>query len=461
MDAVIPVVNNLASKNIQLTVPVRSTLYPLISASSQLLPNDEGGIDEAAEYLTYMARENQLHNDTQTLLLNALVKGSVATLDAVRSETLVQGDALYQEVKKSMDQFRNANPASEFTITEIELPTLLSSGLPEFQFIDSGSVLPRFNIEIGFGLRCHTLGTLVKEFLPTGSDDFNASLTTWLAQVNDKSIKNIVHDLFLHPVKSNYIDGLIPKMTIPDRLDYALLALLIISKLDAHVPKDVEMSNSEYTAQLDSLRKYFKVVANRSVKAFRSLIKSKRVVMSIKDNDITVLRATYHNYLNAGGSVEAVLGCLVEGKDGYTESRLLKEKEALEKGFTSNARVNALGNKHAFTATVRDAIINKGIELYNDTKTEEEMNIAAGGWDVPKLIKQRASKITTVTEDNVYDLCVDVIAECRYGYTDSSLIIGYMRDAQNEDSDLNVNELGLIALIEYMSDHAVSQIGVE
>lgn len=332
----------------------------------------------------------------------------------------------------------------------------------------------------GYTIGAHQLTNFAKYLKPllkTGSEQFDEFIDQWYQENHlklDKVLENTYNAIFVSTTKLE-----LRRLFIEQGYESALFAVLLAKHFLKETPEGVQMELEKYNACLMTVIAAGCAFLGRTIEKYERNIRKGGLILKFPvrgreflfnesfsgENDILVNPEVYDEYLNQGGSPEAIIGSYLTSNI-VDKNTLLAKKDELERAYEriANAgRLNRLNNRldlikntlhHIgssilvdIDAKIRDNGPYTGIEYKNSNFNKE----------VAEFIKH-----TSIHDaDDIYGMMRRFV--CRIFFKDSHIeellmkIDLLAKDSPNKD----INELAIIASIDFVVEWLVGQLTYE
>lgn len=318
---------------------------------------------------------------------------------------------------------------------------------------------------------------VLKPLLKTGSESFDKFIEEWY-NTNplklDKLLVDTYNSIFVNSVKLE-----LRKVFVNLGYESALFSILLAKRFLKETPENVNSSLEEYNAALTTVIAAGCSFIGRSIEKYERNIRKGGLILKFPtkgreflfdetfsgDNDILVDPDVYEEYLNLGGTPEAIVGSYLTSNI-VDKTELLERKEELENAYEriANAgRINRLNNR---LSLVKNSLRNIGSNVIKDIKSKFNDTTPYAGIEYTNEsftteINEFIKKISIHDVDDIYSLIRRFI--CRIFFNDSHIEEMLMKiDALAKDSpDKDVNELAIITSIDFVVEWLVGQLTFE
>ena len=312
----------------------------------------------------------------------------------------------------------------------------------------------------------------VLELIKVGYDNFDGEILDWVTKyVGSETLLKLYVDVFSSGSPVTAIRSIVPNSEV--NYPIALLGFLLSLGLMNNLDDNINMSKSDYEVKISQLVSYFAGIVNVAISQRDTWRASKRLVVKypLAGEELTynnaakgiilVNREVYQEYLEAGGSPEAIMGSYLTNKK-YTLSDIMDQADNYVKAY--NTRV----------ASVRsDSQLRKVIELRRGIVAEVAAEIAnangsgkSGYWANLRLNQEICQRKLTAAADelyladlnDVYGAVRRVVLATFFSETDVCKLLSYI-DAVKFD-DIDIQSAANIAIIDYIVDWFLHQVNV-
>lgn len=329
------IVTQLNEHKISLAAKVGSPIAMLsdgiTAIANSALPADNYAELLHADSVTYGRNENNnasLHDEKMEWVVKCVHRGVTADLNMAKN-------VIIPVIEQTMDDVEAAIKGSVsdachgFQIVPQAACELLLDQKIENLFERYESVTPRpFNPLLAFP---EMEGTELAKFIKTGDDEINTLLE---ATISDRSIADLDLIYRLHFTDHGY------REVNPDSMsgiEAALIYFLSIG-LEANLPDGVNASLSGIKLALATLRSMTGARVFREIRANARRVEQKELITSVEgygnDRKIFVNKTVYDQFLDAGGSPEAIFGAIVS-KSSLDFNGILNRRVKLTEAWNS------------------------------------------------------------------------------------------------------------------------------
>lgn len=417
----------------------------------------------------YDAREEGITN-----LVNKLTDVSVKNIYLTQNVVLPLVDEYTEWLNTKLQATTGVSNLAMRVVTDHNSSILETSGIKNIalQFQDSRSTGQTVNAH-----KSPLDEASVLELIKTGVENFDASITSWIESDNVRLSK-----LLLTTYRNVF--GLAPKQDLRklfQSLGYesAIFAVLLARKFINETPENVNMPLVDYNNALSSVIStagnfiHLAIMFNDEATKRGSLIlrfpaKHREFAYDevfSGENDIVVNPVVYEEYLNQGGSPEAIVGSYLTGM--YTDKNvILEKKEELEQAYNTISNAGRLNRVSARLSLVKNSLHELSKNIFKDINSKFGENDPYAGVnfenaDLLEDVNTFIKRLNIDDVDDVYLLVRNFI--CRVFFKDTHIEDLLRRvdviAKDNEESDINY--AGIISSIDLNVEWLVSQLVYE
>ncbi|MNE09928.1 hypothetical protein D3C80_1026220 [compost metagenome] len=304
--------------------------------------------------------------------------------------------------------------------------------------------------------------------IETGIARFNSELESFIADQAPDLVQSIYNKIFVSRGE-DYQPSLLAHLNhLYVEPNQILLIHLMAARLLDQTPEGVRAGAAEYKEYIAEIMAQSGRAVVRALERRESSAKRKTLIndwsqyreddIGITPIQIRVNSDIYHKFLEAGGTPEVLFGAFVSDRN-YSFDMLLERKEQYIKVWQSQERVMATNLRlqkanHFQTGLVR-AVEKQIADLPDDLLvTERPIYIRA----LHAYVKEMPNNWY---EDNLYLTLRKVICNVMFPHTNAFDILSTMDVVALENPELEIREVGLLALIEFIPTWVATLITVD
>lgn len=312
-----------------------------------------------------------------------------------------------------------------------------------------------------------------QELMKTGVARLDADIAEFIDSVSEDFLKYAYSSVFGDKrnganVKTNSTTALFsPYAPDPDRPKVALVTFFLTKGLMEHIPEGVNMTLSEYRVFISGVMEQAGRALVRYINDRERNTANNKLIVSYPDVErdyvgymesyIQVNPVVYKRFLEAGGTVETLLGAAVSDRQVQYQV-LLDQKDKYEKAWVRHERLlnTTNGLKRANNAV--KALWEAGCQVIDEMDESERLC-------EPEVYKRRLrveiDKLTGHWWEYLYMTIRKVICQAIYPHTDAEAILMAIDNAAEMNPGIDIREAGLLAVIEIVSEWVAKLIKVD
>lgn len=325
--------------------------------------------------------------------------------------------------------------------------------------------------------RLHGTVEMLKPLLRTGSESFDTFIEQWYNTNNVKLDKTLIDTYNAIFTSTNKLE--LRRVFIELGFESALFGILLAKNFLKETPEGVAMDLENYNAALMTVIAAGCSFLGRTIQKYETNIRKGGLILKFPvrgrefmfddafsgENDILVNPDVYEEYLNQGGSPEAIVGSYLTSNI-VDKDALLANKTELENAYERVANAGRLNRVNNRLALVKDSLHNVARNILKDINAKFNDDSPYAGveyknnifnTEVAEFIKRTSIHDT----DDIYDLMRRFV--CRIFFKETHIEEMLMKiDMLAKDSPgKDVNELAIIASIDFAVEWLVSQLTYE
>lgn len=291
-------------------------------------------------------------------------------------------------------------------------------------------------------------------------------IVEWLSKMPEQFLRKVWHSFFNVEVDKEEIfdNSALDRMTVFDRIDYALAVYLIGRKVYEEV-QDSQMSLDKYKNIAMSIRDYAGDFLVLHLKMVYSMIEGKILVIdsSLHDRTITVNGELYNDWINTGGKPEILLGMLTSNQIATSIPMIDAKAENHLRSWNTFLMFSTTENNNKFYDRLRQAVL---VEFDQQLLTQDPSETEINDFTTERLIdvaKRANDYIDSLKNEDFHDffaVALCLVAGMRFCHTSSYQILHDIGEACKANPQIDVREAALLAAINYLADSLADQIVV-
>ena len=310
--------------------------------------------------------------------------------------------------------------------------------------------------------------TAIIRELATDVEDYDASVKRWLLNANLDLIAKAYTTIFDKGVSLDVILKFFKQQSPIANLDPAFFVYTLADKYLKEPPVTVVNINLEdYKSHLAKIKAIAGKIISIGIASLRSAINTKTLVVNKGKNNITVIRSLYKEYIEAGGSVESILGHL-KGNSTTTKLRAITDSIFRDVDrYNTQKRLHDVAISNQVASTIRTMAYNTLMTLTkNEGLTESEMVYSNNGpevfiKEVSKIAREEVKNISDADIMNIDMLAMRLVTRSRFFFTDAESYLGSMVTIKQSSPDLTLDEVRFLATMKYVARFMALQMEVE
>ncbi len=332
----------------------------------------------------------------------------------------------------------------------------------------------------GYSVNAHKLhGNIeyLRPLLTTGSEKFDEFINQWYATNNVKLDKVLV-DVY-NAVFANSVRVELRRVFIELGFESALFSILLAKSFMKETPEGVAMPLEDYNSALSTVIAAGCVFLGRTITKYENNIRKGGLILKFPvrgreynfedtfsgENDILVSPDVYEEYLNQGGSPEAIIGSYLTSNIIDKES-ILAKKEELENAYDRMANAGRLNRLHNRLDLVKDCLHTVARSVLKDINGKFNENSPYTGvqYDTRNFgpeINEFIKRVTIHDVDDIYVLMRRFVCSIFFADTHVEELLLKIDILAKDSPDKDVNELAIIASIDFVVEWLVSQLTFE
>lgn len=428
----------------------------IITKSADVDDFDLTSFSNVMEQVTKGIEKSSLHDVTIDAYTDDLKKAVTSHIQFARNVVKPIVLDYAAKVKEFVENYKLDTIDNKFTININEIPEPLVDSV----FVDSLSfyqeklpLLPSASVKI--------LPFTTDDFLPyilTGDKTVDEEISKWVTRSGLDKLVSLTNDTYINGVKTDDIINVFKKVEIG--LVLYLTGQALYNKAD-RAPNGTTVN--AFKNLVAEYRDYGGSLICKSMTMIDMFRKASILVLdtNIKLHTIDVFGDIYRNWLNNGGSNELLFSLLIGNKPYKTITNIQDNAAQLSqvwksyKVFCDNRQFNQR------LEIFKEAIKLKFREIMEELSEEEMAYVnthAEYHSKVNTFLTNIVDKLKLSHLDNIYDLALHVICQCRFYYTDAEFILSEIEEVGKQNPGIDVREAALIATINYLVDYLCDQI---
>lgn len=234
------------------------------------------------------------------------------------------------------------------------------------------------------------------------------------------------------------------------------LAWVYVCHLLKNPPEGVNLALTRYNELMVTTRNQFARLLKVNVAREERLLNSGKMFLAtpdvgLSDWRISVNGGVYNQWLNSGGSPEALYG-IVLMRQVNSDAKYLTNFDAYVKAYNSALALREARYRSAYASMVMDLMRNRLVRLMSDQNPDLNKRMVAERLD--EVIRMYRD----VTPDNVDYWIRSIIVRAFYPNSGVMLFIDDLLEQTRLDDSRNANEIGEIARCNFIADYLAGLI---
>ena len=413
------------------------------------------------------------HMEIESLVEDISAKVS-AHIQHARSAVRPLVVSLAQEYETYLNTVKVKDPTSDFCICSVKPSSILADQMliEELRYMEGRAVKAPEKLPASLG---NLPFEQLLEMLEQSPSAASAGVRDWILSKPEHWLESLWVQLFCAGevgndcTDSNLCFGNVDFLALlPAEAAEASLALYLWAKA-LHANPDIYSSKES----LASVKSRFVNIADFAAAVCLDAIKKIALANStsalvIKYNEPTrtlfVNGDVYTNWLEKGGSPEAILGMAATGNIYDNADVIMSKSAEFEKAWNQYVMVyqsKEKNNRHLYSRTVLLELFNKSLSTF----VEDEKNVRlAESYFAANRYKKAAEyveSLTTTELEDVYKVCLHLVAKIRFDYTSAYEILCDIQSAGEAVETIDVREAALLATINYLGDFLAQHISLK
>lgn len=292
--------------------------------------------------------------------------------------------------------------------------------------------------------------------LSTGSSLFDAAIQAFADDMGHQRIGEI-WETFFGPT----CDGRFTYLSGHDRslANSALIAHLFARNYFYEKPTGIAMEDGDWKSVLSWIVAYTGNLVYRAIKRRESDLALKLLVLKYDrgSDEITVNGPVYNEWLEQGGTPEALMGGIIQGKT-VVFSTPSEDLDVNQKVWSRHMAVL----RNQASADMQTLVVHGLAKaLRAEVEGAEEGLLPLSKEEYFKRIGEELARISVVDITDVYKLCRRTVCNALFSHTDASLVLQYIDDAATRNEGMELREAAFIGFMNYVADWLATQVHVD
>ena len=366
-------------------------------------------------------------------------------------------------VRQYAESSAEASAASTFNIVKDELGALFSreAVLNDLQGYST------YLVDYRHGALCHGGRTNeeLRSMLLSYGTSFVETLDETLSFYDPNFLQAIWFGLISSASGFNSPYSLTNLANLPagERVTVSFFGKLMVDYIRQNVPSDATENLSAFEAAAENLSSYLEYQAGSAYLAYINTAERKNVVFSYdyENRRVVVNGTAYRGWLEAGGTPEVLLGCLIGGKSAYTaESLDVVTLEAQRLWNTYNI-THTQEHEVRRASLLRSLYVALFVESMGQVQVFEEdyrkthpQHAELASEQVAQIVKGKSTRELS----DIDEMALQLIAGVRFCYTPALSILSEVNRIEVAHPDTDPREAALVAACDYVAEYLVGQM---
>lgn len=283
----------------------------------------------------------------------------------------------------------------------------------------------------------------------------NSELTAWRA--SSPSVEAYGHELFSGNVTRSQIMNTASRLSTYDRIDYGMTLILGSTAILNNPEQVTTMGLEELRSVMHGVRNYGKSLTSKALRLVNMSLKLNKLVISNERNCITVNANIYEQYLDDGGTADAMMGRCVANDNVNTKNGVLEK--VVE--YTALNRRNAASLESAYRKMTlkhtKYALRTWASKHMKELETPQPVDKQYG----LRLANAAIESLTISDIKDTYTCSKNIVAKNLYYFTNANEYLSYMDEALKTNPELSAEEASMVATMETLCDYAAGNLSIE
>lgn len=408
------------------------------------------------------------HDMIQDKLISILSTSLINQINLLKSEVIPIVDSLYQKTKDTLQSILDQGSVASIEIIQKDLHDALKdpsirNDIDKFQ---NSEFKPILNFNINYANLTDELMNRIHLASTEYYKENTSAASDYIHQMTMDKLRGTVTEL-PYPIQETHSHDIIDKA-----LDRYFINEVFRNNEDIAADVIDNTGLSDLRAKLDSVRTYTLPLLSKNVDLVERREKAAYGLVIIRvdrqSDKIYVNGPIYRRFLEQGGTVETVLGVVLDRNasvDDYSISSLLEGKEKYTTYYKEYLTLASSKNELDLYNSFRDYFPTIFYNDRNNYGEEEEkyLKLNPGVHDEVKrrlmaeIDKVRLHDLTSPKK--LYSTISRIVAKSRFYFTGAAELMKYMEEEYKEGDDLA--NVSAIAMIYYLVDYFLQQAHIQ
>ena len=460
------VAEELADRGLVIETKRGVGLTKLVTETYNISPGGTWSMEELAENMQLMQRTNAVHRSLQTDLVNGTTSSVRESVSSLRGDVVGAIMDFHESVMEKYSHAHFNDRSAEFTIEKLSMPAPVVTNMDALGLRRFPATVSQSLDSVGLYGSSLEVADL-HNFLRTGNSEVDANINKWLLSVNTEAIRSTWDKVFNSRVTSLHLKELYANKPTLETMDTSLLIILGARAMRREVVPTAEgMPNGQYMAFARDLEAYAGTMLSRGFKAYKRTIKNGTFILrgDIDTKTVVVLEETYNDYIDAGGSINSILGGLI----GSAKKQTLHDaKEAIfanDNKWKAYVALNATAEKRERLAYLKKVCKYSFADAYKNNQTSLENAYYDGNEPSALPVAQANDRIDKMTYRDMADMhnfSRELVATTRFHFTNANEFLETMTSLRVSNPDVTPDEAALLATVDYVAEHIAAQLTIK
>lgn len=459
-----------SDKGLVATAKSNTALGELVGMSAlpyQLPVESDSDIETVFQGLEAITKSNVEQNSQHDLQINALVDqlSRLVTTHVGFAKNVVKPLVVdfAKSVQDYLQTYKPKSASENFELKVFNAPELIydESFLDTLKPYQGKTVLvPDLRFKLAFKTEEELLGMVV-----FGSERVDQLIIKWHSEQDENFLSRVYNSFFSSENTKDIItyQG-IDKLTITDRMSYALAILLLSNKLMNNADGSDENINLQtHKATALQYMSYAGALLVDCINKYALMVKTNQLVIYSDQFKklVAVNGLVYREWLNEGGSPEVILGYLISGDQRGSKEYINTKRDVYLKGWNSYISFYEVDQSNRFIDYFKDYLLSQfTLSLKEGVEAQEEYALKNPNYytNVADSAKQYVNNLSKDQIQDVYAISLMLVAGVRFYYTPAFNILSDINEVAKVNPEVDVREAALLAVVNYISDYFASQI---
>lgn len=469
LNASVTLASQLADKGLTIVAKPNTVLNELVGLAAlpyDVLLDSDAALVEAFSNIEKITAGSLENPNQHGLQLDGVIKdlSRVVTAHVSYARTVVKPLVVEfaKDIEEYLTTYKSKTAGELFEVQVMALPELASdeSFLDTLKPYQKKTVLrPDLKFRLGLKTKEELLGLITY-----GYDRTDKLVLDWASHQSEEFLTRIYNSFFTQesvPDIISYPD--IDRLNVFERLDHALAILLMATKLFSNVDdsaSDVDLQVYRNTAA--QYRDYAGALVCDCLYKISTFIKTETLVIETSPDryKVKVNGEVYRQWLQEGGTPEAILGLVVAGGTGSSKAAIDSKKAEYLTAWNSFCTFYGADQSNKSITAFKEFLLSRFAITLKELSDDEQAYILK----TPKyysIVNQLAQTyVDGLKKDDmkdVFGVALMMVAQFRFYYTSAFNILNDINEAARINPNVDVREAALLAVVNYLVDYLSAQ----